>query len=498
MTGVDATKLHEHTTLGSELFSRIVFNFPHVGGKMKINLNRNLLVNFLHSAVSILAPDGKILVTLCRGQGGTPADKPHRRWDDSWKIVEMAAQNSLIVEAVETFPKELFSEYECVGYKSLEKGFHTEGALVHVLKIRDHLFPVVADDILLDYLKLEMIDTPFGTIQCSCIYTRKYKTKLVENVHNPVYYVCKRVLSFFEQEDQTVTYVTDKDVPLFVQSDDNCETSLRVPGTLIPSGKSCCMRRSLLDVREHLLKIREDRGTEVLVYPGAVFVPLSEDFKCAPVRNELLFLGCDAQNMFTHCIVEMFQELQPEQKLEVRECNDVLNSESCNCSEDIQCCNITTVTMDSNVTVQIAKMQKFQYNDQWFEACLVNVDGVVKILFDLQNWRPLWADGSYMKHNKFYPASLYPVVYTYDICFWEGSRFKESKFYDILWHIAGDIIIEVSLLNTYTLPEDGRKTRCYRILYQSFEKPLWRKKAIDIHQNVIGRVLELGLGVVIK
>jgi hypothetical protein len=74
--------------------------FPHVGGKMKIHLNRDLLASTFTSISHILASDGRFLLTLCKGsfvnfylglisyhnfilkmclgQGGTPFDKVQR------------------------------------------------------------------------------------------------------------------------------------------------------------------------------------------------------------------------------------------------------------------------------------------------------------------------------------------------------------------------------------------------------------------------------------
>lgn len=129
---VDARKLEECPSLESRTFDKIIFNFPHVGGKMRIERNRDLLKDFFVSAVRMIKEGGQVLVTLCNGQGGTPMDKPRRRWDDSWKIVEMAAHGNFILTRVEPFLWQSFRDYVVTGYRSLDKQFHTAGSLTHL------------------------------------------------------------------------------------------------------------------------------------------------------------------------------------------------------------------------------------------------------------------------------------------------------------------------------------------------------------------------------
>ena len=67
-----------------------MFNFPHIGGKMKIHKNRELLFNFFKSSSKKLTNYGTICVSLCEGQSGTSVDKP-RVWNDTWQLINQSS-----------------------------------------------------------------------------------------------------------------------------------------------------------------------------------------------------------------------------------------------------------------------------------------------------------------------------------------------------------------------------------------------------------------------
>jgi hypothetical protein len=126
---VDATKLDQ------QHFDLVIFMFPHIGGKMKIQKNRYLLKNFAISVQKVIKDSSsRIIVTLCNGQGGTPYDSVQRLEPDSWQIVKMMSFGNLGLVALDTFDTDNFPGYQSFGYRSQDKGFHCNQGTIHVFK----------------------------------------------------------------------------------------------------------------------------------------------------------------------------------------------------------------------------------------------------------------------------------------------------------------------------------------------------------------------------
>ena len=138
--GIDATKSLEQNHISCESFDKIVFMFPHIGGKMKIKKNRDLLRDFSKNMVKYLDQrnkDAVIIVTLCGGQGGTPFDPIQRSESDTWQIVKMLSSANLLLKSIGLFNINDYINVDCeaydsYGYRGINKNFNVKHGVVHV------------------------------------------------------------------------------------------------------------------------------------------------------------------------------------------------------------------------------------------------------------------------------------------------------------------------------------------------------------------------------
>ncbi|XP_003129899.1 ferredoxin-fold anticodon-binding domain-containing protein 1 [Sus scrofa] len=187
--GVDCTQLVDAFELQDREFDRIYFNFPHCGRKAGVAKNRELLAKFFQSCADVLAEEGEVHVALCKGQGGTPADKPMREWHNSWQVVAMAALGGFILSDVHPFSCEAVPGYKCTGYRSQDKSFHVEGALNHIftrslafedlqprisrIKLSDQWFSFLEPEVLAGKLNRGFLEAP------SCHPVKTINEKLI-------------------------------------------------------------------------------------------------------------------------------------------------------------------------------------------------------------------------------------------------------------------------------------------------------------------------------
>ena len=98
-------------------------------------------------------------------------------------------------------------------------------------------------------------------------------------------------------------------------------------------------------------------------------------------------------------------------------------------------------------------------------ALAVDVSRVTLAVLGGEDARDLWRDPSVTPH------SLYPPLWRHDLGFWlsDSEECDEAVMVDVIRDVCGDTMRKLILMNSWTQPETGRRSRCYRQVYQSNE-----------------------------
>ena len=88
------------------------------------------------------------------------------------------------------------------------------------------------------------------------------------------------------------------------------------------------------------------------------------------------------------------------------------------------------------------------------------------------------ARDSNLRHSDFEPDALttaYPLKFVHDLGFWlndSDDTIDVFEMFDIVRCVAGNLVINVELVDTYTEPNTGRHSLCYRLHFITFDLAL--------------------------
>uniref|UniRef100_A0A8C0WKE3 FDX-ACB domain-containing protein n=1 Tax=Castor canadensis TaxID=51338 RepID=A0A8C0WKE3_CASCN len=535
---VDCTQLAKAFEPHDREFDRIYFNFPHCGRKAGVAKNRELLAKFFQSCAEVLAEEGEVHVALCRGQGGTPADKPQREWHNSWQVVAMAALGGLILSDVHPFSCEAVPGYKCTGYRSQNKCFRVEGALNHIftrsllfedsqprifrIKLGDQWFFLPEPAALAGKLNRGFLETS------SCHPVKTINEKLIAELGTA--FPLKRLkcsfpllslgdtnvqpsgvcLSAFwiglcedNSNDKSLTTETTAEMEDFVVS----FSELKLPKSPGRDGKEeahegicgqakVCLRSSLLAHAQAVVQSPGFLPGFLHVLSGPVFRKCNILPFAMPAFHETLFILGFNKNLKDSYLPSLLDHLkgilagllpnQPENSVLRRSVEFVLQPNGKDSLIHVNSHNfgpdyVKDLIIGSLTTSAIS----ITYEDQCFVFVSINLDLLAMLIWGISDWRILWTfDSRFLKNfvpgkiEPFKNYSLYPPCYVHDISFWldEKEEFDELEFHTVARAVSQDTIISSTFLGRFQHPKTEQVSLCYRMTYQTCDKSQFRKE----------------------
>lgn len=446
---------------------------------MKINQCRNLLQAFCQECKQLIVGSDEnfystssvntyyyekceVVIPLCKGQGGTIFDET-RNWEDTWKLVEMAGQADFVLSNLEYFNTKTLNHYSSIGFRSREQNFNTVKGIIHVLKISLHP----------ELNKYDMWVDLYNDADSDIGMLMDMKQTTI---------LRKSIFSCFK-------HLFSEAVKLSQETEGNLEVETNF-----------IIRKGFRSSKAEYPQLDPDKIYDLRVFHNPL---LTKDFKTHPVEYSYL---SDNTGFKTTCLAflkDICNKMNKSGKIVGTRLP--LNDNSKHVDQ-----HFLVVNDDGRETIAI-KNSVDSRTEIVFELNKIDENEVkAKYVFYLQrlaqflscsnDWRVIFSHANKVDVNNkilnFHFAHLSPVEYKFDINFTiQTDNYSHEKFFTCLWYLIPEVIQEVQLVNEHQNPLEPYKSYLYRISYKSYDRPLYRKKVIDIHQNVVGKYLNSLLGV---
>lgn len=122
----------------------------------------------------------------------------------------------------------------------------------------------------------------------------------------------------------------------------------------------------------------------------------------------------------------------------------------------------------------------------------IGLERTAMILFGIPDIRLFWSeDRRFLDQfrpnavSTFKPWSKYPGI-ARDVAFWmqDGVDVHENDFTEIVRGTAPDLVENVALVDEFTHPKTGRRSKCFRINYQAMDRNLTNDEINALQKNV--------------
>jgi len=125
----------------------------------------------------------------------------------------------------------------------------------------------------------------------------------------------------------------------------------------------------------------------------------------------------------------------------------------------------------------------------------LGLERIAMILFGIPDIRLFWStDPRFLSQfsanqiTTFKPYSKYPACFK-DVSFWlPKAGLHENDFCDLIRDVAGDLVEDVKMIDSFVHPKTDRKSVCYRINYRSMDRSLSNEEVNDIQGKVVDRI----------
>ena len=429
LLGIDATKSLEQNHISCKSFDKIVFMFPHIGGKMKIKKNRDLLCDFSKNMVKYLNQrnkDAVIIVTLCGGQGGTPFDPIQRSESDTWQIIKMLSSANLLLKSIGLFNIDDYINVDCeaydsYGYRGINKNFNVKHGVVHVF----------AKSKSIGDLKLE-IRSNLVNFQSESL--EKMKGEYVRRKITQVYDKTSNIGQKLEHLIQYIRKSCDLKVAL---SSEPLRKSL----------SSFTLEKQVEELHVEELNLSLENGnSKIITIQIIVHENFEMNFDRYPLEVYVLIRNCAA--IKARIKQEFFSALVENQ------CSELLFRLA-----DIPNCDWSN---DKRLNIKKSNNEAFQ-------------------------WQMLWSESQSLYPPK-YCHCLSFWLPDHDNSHRNGEKLDENLLSSILWCCGFDTVTSCEIVDIYK--ENQRTSNTLRIEYQSYNFALSSEMALDIQVNSIAKALK--------